>query len=200
MDKYVLPTQVEHHTQWAKVEHKDFVPNNNQQLVIDAVKAAIGSGLYYSAEIRSHVQIALAVSNDDAARNFKMAVEGGVLAMECYYAGKFIEASARRSALKSDYELLKPHHGLRLGTITFNDFKRLTGAIVECVREDVICITAKRGSLRVVLEANATQVKHAINRAHERNSRKDNFLDFTKQSKAKPLPAPLASAQDGFLF
>ena len=179
---YTFPN-IKPFNEWLRCETKDFVPTPRQSLVIEAVRLAKSTGLYYSSEIRDFVARHLQVKEGDLNANFQMRVEGGVFGMDCYYAAKYLDAQqclARETEAKS---LLKPYVGQKLGTMVFNDFKRCTGvAVVEAGEQ--IRISFKRGSNSIIAEAAYESIRHGMDRAFEKGLRKDDFNTFVARTNA----------------
>lgn len=179
---YTLPN-IKPFNEWLRCETKDFVPTPRQSLVIEAVRLAKSTGLYYSSEIRDFVARHLQVKEGDLNANFQMRVEGGVFGMDCYYAAKYLDAQqclARETEAKT---LLKPYVGQKLGTMVFNDFKRCTGvAVVEAGEQ--IRISFKRGSNSIIAEAAYESIRHGMDRAFEKGLRKDDFNTFVARTNA----------------
>lgn len=173
---YTLPTD-NSTDEWARCETKDFVPTARQSLVVEAVRQALSKGLFYSEAVRLFVAEKLDVSDEILAANYKARVEGGVFAMDCYYARRYVEAQERiqRDALVK--ALLKPHVGQKLGTLVFNDFKRCTGVTVVEAGE-LIVLTCKRGPKPFSIEVEYESIRHAMDRAFVRGQRKENFNSF----------------------
>ena len=172
---YELPAG-DGYNEWLRNETRDFVPSARQRLVIQAVKAALDAGKYYSDEVREFCAKRLAISQEQASVGIAR-VEGGTFAMDCYYARGYLRAQENFAKQDSVRTLLKPFVGQKLGTLTFNDFKRNTGAMVKAISEDghTITISAKRGSVGVELACNAEQIARAMDRAAERGHRKASF-------------------------
>lgn len=173
---YTLPTDYAS-DEWARCETKDFVPTARQSLVIEAVRQALSKGLCYADAIRLFVAEKLDVSDEILAANYKSRVEGGVFAMDCFYARNYLEAQERfrRDALVK--ALLKPHAGQKLGTLVFNDFKRCTGVTVVEAAERIV-LACKRGPKPFRIEVEYASIRYAMDRAFDRGHRKENFNSF----------------------
>lgn len=167
------------HDSWSGCELRGFVPNANQQLVIDVVRSALDAGLYYTRDVRDHCARAIGLNAVDDKANFQnMPVEGGVFGMECYYARKYLDARKVHAAEDEVSARLRPHVGQRLGTVMFNDFKRCTGAVITKVAGEKLELQCKRGTSLLTFEVSVLSVKHGIDRAAEKKLRKDDFDGF----------------------
>lgn len=176
---YVLPEAINAHRPWVGCESRDFAPNDNQKLVIAAVEEALASGLFYASDVLVFCTRELKLSEEQIAANFKCRVEGGIFAMECYYARNFIRARERYAAIDAYQQELKPVEGKVLGTLRFNDLKRTTGVVVVNVSGDQITLEGVRGRQRIRLTTDAMGIKCAMDRAAERGLRKTDFESFT---------------------
>ena len=162
--------------------------------VIAAVQSALDANLFYTRDVLAHAIVQLGVTPEQAERNYKMRVEGGVIGMDTYYARCYIDAQAKAAAERVALQIIKPHVGQKLGTLMFNDFKRNTGMVVVAVSEGgkMITLKGKRGAYSVSLACTAKNIEYAINRAAEKGLRKDNFaMAFA--------PTPLCSEQPEIL-
>lgn len=196
---YKLPEAKEMHNAWTRCEARGFIPSENQKLVIAVVKAALDSGLFYTTDVRSFCAKAMGLTSEQDAANFQPArVEGGVFGMECYYARKYLDAMSRFAREDKAHAQLKPHVGQKLGTIMFNDFKRSTGAVVSEVKDNVITLHFKRGKVLLGAEVSALVIKNAIDRAAEKQLRRDTFDQFT--APAALAPAPQSAETEPSLF
>ncbi len=180
--------------EWAGCEAEGYQPTDRQKVLIDAVRDAKASGLFYTKDVRNHVAKALNLTPEQAAVGATR-TEGGDFGMDCYYARQFIEAVQRHEAEHQAWVQLKPTAGLDIGTLVFNDFKRTTGVVVTgFVGEGdvkngkgmLMALRGKRGAMTVGLNATATQVRYAMDRAAEKGNRKTTFDQFVAVSTAKP--------------
>lgn len=196
---YALPDAKELPNSWAACEARGFIPSENQKLVIAVVKAALASGLFYTTDVRSFCAKAMGLTSEQEAAQFQHSrVEGGVFGMDCYYARKYLDATSRFASEDKAHAQLKPHVGQKLGTIMFNDFKRNTGAIVSEVNDRMITLHFKRSKCLLGAEVTALSIQHAINRAAEKQLRRDTFDQFT--APAELAPAPQSAETEPLLF
>ena len=187
---YTLPEAKGMDTNWNACEARGFKPSANQQFVIAAVQTALDAGKYYSKEIIEHCATALGLTPEQKAANFKrMPTEGGIFGMECYYARKYLDARRLHAEEDKAMEQLRPYVGQKLGTLMFNDFKRNTGTVVTKVDGLQLQLQYKRGTNTLACETTALTVQRAIDRAAEKNLRKDDFEAFTSSSKTITTPA-----------
>jgi hypothetical protein len=196
MITYALPEQGTYND-WSLNETEAFKPDPRQQLVVDAVQAALDSGLYYTDEVRAFCAKHLGVSAKDQESTGKIRTEGGEFGMDCYYARQYLTAQTRFTKMRQEYGRLNPHEGQKLGTLTFNDYKRTTGVVVMKILDEgrVIRLAGKRGASNVEFETDATSISCAFARAKEKGHRKDGFEEFvSKRGTAAPAAAPLADA------
>ena len=172
--QYELPANT--FKDWAGCERNDYVPTERQKLVVDAVQKALDAGLYYTSDVLEFCKVELRVTEAQAAVAATR-VQGGEVGMDIYYGRKYLDKQKQLARAREILELLRPHVGQRLGTIMFNDFKRITGAIITEVAEGGLTMTVqgKRGSATVAFTCNPISVACAIDRAAERMLRKLNF-------------------------
>lgn len=196
---YALPDNV--YEEWAGCEGLTFQPNQRQQIVIEAVRAALNEGLYYTSQVHERCVQLLRPSLEDLQVQ-KTKVEGGAVGMDFYYARGYIAAQKAFAAEREAQGLLRPQVGMQLGTLMFNDFKRTTSVRVIEVLPDVLMLRLQgtRGSQTVHLTCGAVAVKSAMDRAAERDLRKGGFADFV-QSLSLPkarAAAPVISSEGQF--
>ncbi|RTL36907.1 MAG: hypothetical protein EKK53_22030 [Burkholderiales bacterium] len=194
---YVLPENV--YEEWAGCEGLTFQPNQRQQIVIEAVRTALGEGLYYTSQVHERCVELLRPSVEDLEVQ-KTKVEGGAVGMDFYYARGYIAAQNAFAAEREALGLLRPQVGMQLGTLMFNDFKRTTGVRIIEVMPDVLTLRLQgtRGSQTVQFTCGAVAVKSAMDRAAERDLRKGGFADYVSAlSSPKARPAAPAVAVEG---
>lgn len=189
-----VPCAASQYDEWARNETVDFVPNERQQVVVQAVQVALDAGLYYTSDVLKHCTEALSLTPEQAAVGAQK-VEGGNFGMDLFYARQYLDAKKRHEAEQRTWLQLSPILGKQLGTLTFNDYKRNTGMqIVDFVGNGnikdgkglLMVLKGKRGAFQVTLQASASQVRNAIDRAAEKGSRKDNFEQYL----AGPVKVP----------
>lgn len=187
---YALPENV--YEEWHGCEGLTFLPNQRQQLVIEAVRTALGEGRYYTSDVHERCVELLKPTFDDLQVQ-KTKVEGGAVGMDFYYARGYIAAQQAFAAEREALSQLRPQVGMQLGTLMFNDFKRTTGVRVIEVMLDVLTLRLQgtRGSQTVQFTCGAVAVKSAMDRAAERDLRKGGFADFVR---ALSLPKAKAAA------
>jgi len=187
---YALPKNV--YEEWTGCEGLTFQPNQRQQIVIEAVRTALGEGLYYTSQVHERCVELLRPSVEDLEVQ-KTKVEGGAVGMDFYYARGYIAAQQAFAAEREALSLLKPQVGMQLGTLMFNDFKRTTSVRVIEVMPDVLTLRLQgtRGSQTVQFTCGAVAVKAAMERAAERDLRKGGFADYVR---ALSLPKVRAAA------
>lgn len=178
---------------WAAHQHTSFVPTPRQQPVIDAVRAALDSGLYYTKDVLAFCADRLGVSPEDRAKGATR-VEGGDLGMDCYYARCYLDAVKQRALESAAHESLRPVEGMKLGVLRFNDFKRTSACVVTAVEGNSISFTGKRGAVTIAGKAKALQVAYAMDRAASAKQRPTTFAQFVAEAKAKH--PPVAQAQE----
>lgn len=171
-----IPPQGSVYDEWDKNATPGFVPSERQKIVIQAVQAALDSKLFFTDDVRAHCAAALGLTPEQASVRAET-VEGGTFGLDLYYAREYISAQAKFQAERVALQRLKPAEGLELGTLMFNDLKRNTGMRVVEVSSDSgeIKIIGKRGAYTVTLVCTAKQIENAIDRAHERGLRKQDF-------------------------
>lgn len=163
---------------WVGSEARGFSPTQRQQILIDVVRAALQAGCHYDDDVMAHCARALSVPQDqlDAGR---ASVHGGHFGYDLYYARRYLYAVKRISDENDAHAALKPAIGQNLGTLIFNsDFKQLTSVTVIAVEGMAVKLEGKRGASRWTVTTTAVGIKSAIERAHERGRRKDDFAAF----------------------
>lgn len=187
-NRYV-PCAVDWHKDWAGYEVDGYQPTDRQRTIIDAVAAALAAGMFYSSEVRDFVAKTLGVTAEQAAAGTNR-VEGGDFGMDCYYARGYLGAQKRHEAERKSWSKLRPAQGMELGTLMFNDFKRMTGVVVTGLFGDgdpvsgkgmLVDLQGKRGSILVGIRVGASNIRCAMDRASERKLRKMNFEEFVAQ-------------------
>ncbi len=113
---------------WASNETRDFVPDERQKLVIEVVRRATEEEkLYYTRDVYAFCVKQLNPSSVDLEKRTKT-VEGGEVGMDLYYARQYLDARKRFALEDEAQAALKPCVSMKLGTLVFNDFKRITGS------------------------------------------------------------------------
>lgn len=175
---YQLPEKRDN--SWAACEARTFQPNPMQQMVVEAVQAALDSGLFYTDDVCVFSAKYLSLTADQISANFDNSrVEGGIFGMQAYYARRYIESRILHSKEDQAAASLKPVVGQKIGTIVFNDYKRNTGAFILAVQGLILKLQFKRGKNTYEAEVTALTLSYAIDRAFEKKLRKDNFALFT---------------------
>lgn len=165
---------------WDGRKRPDFVPNERQLTVINAVQKALDDRLFYTDDVRKFCAKLLNVSPDQAAAGTDRTT-GGNFGMDLYYARDFLSVQCELKKERDARRNLNPRVGIPLGTLVFGD-KRVTGAkIVEILPDpDCVRVEGKRGSLPYSYVCSALQVKHGMDRAMQRGLRKSDFDQFTE--------------------
>lgn len=190
---YELPAST--YEDWAGHDHKGFQPTARQQTVIDAIQAAMDSGLYYSDELARFAAEHLRITDEQKLKGTK-SVQNGEFGMDCYYARCYLRAQKEYQRDDQARARLQLQAGSKLGTLVFNDHKRITGVfVVELTAADSFLLEGKRGAYRVQLTANAYTIQCAIERAAEKNLRKGSFEQFCsdQNSSVNKSNAPVQS-------
>ncbi len=173
---YTLPDNVG--DDWAATRAPGAKPTERQALVMAAVERALDDGVYYNRDMDERVAQELGVT-PEMREPGKGKVEGGWFGHDVYLARKVVEARREReneTRLSKALSALKP--GDSLGTLMFNDGKQVRGTNVEAIEGQSIVFTGKRGTVKVQGAVSPSQLKRAIERAHEREARKDGFDAF----------------------
>lgn len=190
---YRLPEDVG--TDWRRAEALDFEPDARQKIVMDAVEKALANGVFYNRDMDEKVAEALGVGADVRSRK-NSGTEGGDFGYDVYMARKAVEAKQRHAEIARVQAEQNFKAGDVLGTLIFNDFKVNTGVTVEAVNGDQIKLRGKRGAYSVTMETGPTNIKYAIERAHEKGKRKDSYEEFiasrNEAAPAKPKRKPAA--------
>lgn len=190
---YRLPEDVG--TDWRRAEALDFEPDARQKIVMDAVEKAIADGVFYNRDMDEKVAEALGVDADVRSRK-NSGTEGGDFGYDVYMARKAVEAKQRYAEIARVQAEQNFKVGDVLGTLIFNDFKVNTGVTVKAVNGDQIKLRGKRGAYSVTMETGPTNIKYAIERAHEKGKRKDSYEEFiasrSEAAPAKPKRKPAA--------
>lgn len=178
---------------WASNETRDFVPDERQKLVIEVVRRATEEEkLYYTRDVYAFCVKQLNPSSVDLEKRTKT-VEGGEVGMDLYYARQYLDARKRFALEDEAQAALKPCVSMKLGTLVFNDFKRITGAHIVAVDVITLTLQGKRGINTIQLATTALAVRNAMERAVERKLRKTNFAEFCdalhQPAQAKPTVA-----------
>lgn len=187
--KYEFPEK-DPYDDWVGRHHiRTFVPDARQQLVLDAVQAALDMGLYYTSAVREECAARLGLTPEQLDANFKTRVEGGRFGMDLYYARDVLDRRHLAAQEDAAAEALNVHVGQKLGTIMFNDFKRCTGTQVVQVDGRFVKVQFRRGVPYMQVQVTPLQLKYAIDRAAERKLRKDNFDAFVAKQRAAAAAA-----------
>lgn len=171
---------------WEGSMRRGFEPNAYQQAIMDAVRAALDAGKFYSDEVRDFVADRLGVTPEQRALN-KTRVEGGDFGYEVYLARKVVEARSKDAKLQEATRELNLKPGDKLGTLVFNnDFKRNTGMTVVSVDGDTVVLDGKRGAQAIRQTTDSLGVKAGIDRAKEKGYRPDSADEFIAGRKRGP--------------
>ena len=166
---YVLPENP--YKDWTGHESERFNPTARQQLLLDALQAALSLGLFYNNEVIPHIAGILKLSSDVTSVDLGK-YEFGRFGTDCYYARLYLDAVKRRRQRSDALEKLQPVHGMKVGIVMFSDLKRVTGVEISTVQGDEITITGKRGSMPIHHTCSALALVTAIDRAHSHGVRK----------------------------
>jgi hypothetical protein len=175
MSTYALPNALTYYADWCQNERRDFTPDARQAVVIEAVRAALAAGCYYTRDVTAACAASLSVSAADLATQTPgHATEGGLFGMDCYYARGYLTAQAKHAAEDAAAAELAAHVGQKLGPLIFSDFKLIRAATVTAVSPDgrALTFTGSRGTVRVQGECTPLQVRYARERATERAARR----------------------------
>lgn len=191
--RYIAP-ETQTHKDWAGHKCEDYKPTERQLIVIEAVQSALDAKCFYTDMVLEHCKKYLAITPEQAAVNTER-VEGGNFGMDCYYARNYIEAQLGHESERIALNRLNPRVGQDLGVLIFSDFKRNTGMTITAISAGgkLFDLCGKRGAYKVSLSCTAKQIEHAMNRAFQQGSRKDNFDKFVSLYVVKPA-APLFDA------
>lgn len=189
---YQLPVNV--YQEWDGCKREDYAPSDRQMLVIQAVKTALEEKLFYSDDVLKRASKILGVTEEQAASGASV-VQGGHFGMECYYARQYIEAQRAYAIDRAYAKQLQPHKGMKLGTLVFNDSKRNTSVEIVEVEERgrMLTLHGKRGNTTVAMTCTATQVAYALDRAAQRELRKDGFAEFCRRCHPEQTEAAVAA-------
>lgn len=178
--RYVPPSRGIH-DDWDGRKLENYTPTERQKSVIEAVKSALESKLYFTDEVRKYCIDYLGVTPEQSMVGAGR-VEGGDFGMDCYYARDYFRHALEYAKERNSLSMLKPFVGQALGTLVFNDFKRNTGMMVKALSDDQkdITLQGKRGRFVVELVCTARQIENAMDRAFEKSMRKDTFNDVYK--------------------
>lgn len=179
---YTLPAApYDSYRAWGGYQSRAFQPDERQRAIMAVIRQALDSGLYYTRDVLAHAAAALDMPADQLAQGGQR-TEGGDFGMDCYYARHAIEAQALHVREDEAHATLQPVVGMKLGVLTFNDFKRTTGCTVTAVDGLKISFTGKRGSVTVSGKATALALSYAFDRAHKRGNRQTDFAQFVAEA------------------
>lgn len=170
---YVPPADV--YKDWTGCKRYDYKPSERQMPVIHAVQLALHEKLFYTKDVLAYVIKTLAISDEVCAVG-KGKVEGGNVGMDVYYARDFVEASATHKAELAACARMGLAVGKKLGALVLSDHKRNTGMTITAALEDKVTFTVegKRGANVVRTTLSALAIMRAIDRAFDKEYRKDN--------------------------
>lgn len=139
-----------------------------EMILIDSVRRALASGLFYTSEVLAFVVADLKVTEEAQAIQTKH-VEGGLIGMEAYYARGYLEDVQDREDNDEAAKNLGLHSGQKLPQLMFSDRKMNSACIVFEVgaRGRTAKIAAKRGKQVIHIDAKARDILRAIERAAE---------------------------------
>lgn len=194
---YTLPDDI--YKDWNGSAREDFKPTPRQQMVMDSAARAKDSGLFYTNEVQAFVEKDLNISAELRARK-NHGTEGGDVGYDIYHAAKAVDEQRGNAEIRRVQAEMGLKVGDKIGTLIFNDFKVNTGVTVEAVNDTMISLSGKRGAYGVKMDASVTNIKYAIERAHEKGKRKDSYEQFIASraqpaAEAKPK-APALQARD----
>lgn len=173
------PPASDPHKEWTRYQAADFTPTERQQVLIATLQSALNASLYYTSDVLVHCKTVLGITPEQAEPGSKT-VEGGWFGMDCYYARGYLDARKRLDAEDKAWVKLAPQVGDKLGTLTFNDYKRNTGMVIVEILEGAMKLSGKRGAVGVTLVATASQIGNAMDRAAERGQRKSGFAEYAR--------------------
>ena len=188
---YTLPDNVG--DDWAASRAPGAEPTPRQAMVMAAVEKALDDGVFYNRDMDERVAQELGVP-PEMREPGKGKVEGGWFGYDVYLARQVVQARREReneTRLSGLLSSLKP--GDSLGTLMFNDGKQVRSTSVEAIDGQNILFTGKRGSVQVRGTVSPSQLKRAIDRAHEREARSSNFDEFAQSLAPTPQPEPEAA-------
>lgn len=143
-----------------------------EMILIDSVRRALESGLFYTRDVLAFVVDDLKVSEEAQAIQSKH-VEGGLIGMEAYYARGYLDDVKDREENDAAAQKLGLRVGQKLPQMMFSrDYKMNSGCVVFEVgmKGRTAKIAAKRGKQTVHIESNARDILSAIERAAERKA------------------------------
>ena len=166
--------------------HPNYKPNDRQKILIDAVAAELDAGVFYSSELVEKVSKRLNVPNDVLESN-RAGVQDGDFGYDVYLARKYVESQKANNVSKSIAGELSLNVGDSVGTLVTNDGKRTTNVKIESISDSglIATFTGNRGKYTVTGQIGVDSIKHSINRAKERNHRKDNYDEFISTKSKK---------------
>lgn len=172
---YELPDDVS--KDWRGSAREDFKPTSRQQMLMDSAARAKDAGLFYTNEVQAFVEKDLGISPELRAMK-KHGTEGGDVGYDIYHAARAVDEQRGNAEVRRVEKEMGLKVGDKLGTLIFNDYKNNTGVTVTAVNGTEISLTGKRGAYTVKMDASVTNIKYAMDRAHEKGKRKDSYADF----------------------
>lgn len=195
---------------WAGRFLPSFEPNERQKAVLNAVREALDSRLFYASDVLAFCIKRLGVTQAQADVDAR-SVSGGRVGMDIFYARDALERTAFFAAERDVLIQLRPSVNQQLGTLVFNDGKRNSNMRITALSQDSLQITmdGKRDKASVRIESTPVGIRTAIDRAAEAGFRRKNFeqtyfrLPVAKPSVPvgrPPLPGPLPTNSSADLF
>lgn len=174
--KYHLPEDTR--TDWALHETRGFVPNERQQLVIEAVRRATEEAkLFYTKDVYAF-SVKLLMPDAESLSKNATKVEGGEVGMDIYYASRYTDARKAFAREDAAAAKLKPMVGMKLGKLRLQNLKSCTGSTITMVAVDAIAVDATLGSKRIRISTDARGIAHMMDLAYELGQRETNFEQF----------------------
>lgn len=183
-DQYQLPACTS--SDWKGYEQMGYQPTARQQIVIEAIRAALSDGHIYPDDIERHGADRLRFPQAIDPEGYKTA-ETVAFGMDCYYARGFIRAEKEHLREQKACAQLRPVIGQNFGTLVFSDYKRTTGVTLVAIQApDAFLLQGRRGARCIQFTASAYMVQCAMDRAAEMHLRKDGFRAFCQQNTSYP--------------
>jgi hypothetical protein len=161
----------EAHARLRSLAHRMGPLTRGEIILIDSVRRALESGLYYTKDVLAFVVRDLNVSEEAQAIQAKH-VEGGLMGMETYYARDYVEKVAARVKDEEAAARIVPEVGKRLGAIVLNDGKLINAWTIVRMshRGSAVTIQGKRGKHLVEWTGGASRVERGMLRAIEQKA------------------------------
>lgn len=160
------------HNRMRALAHRVGPLTQGEMILIDSVRRALESGLFYTQDVLAFVVADLKVSEEAQAIQANY-VEGGLIGMEVYYARDYLDDVRDRQENDAAAERLGLHVGQKLPQLMFSrDYKMNSACVVTSVgfKGRTAKIEAKRGAQVLHIEASAVDIERAIERAKDRKT------------------------------